>query len=383
MDINPPFLSSLDDPYPSYRQLREECPIAFCEAHTMWVVSRYADIKAILRDTETFTSSRGTTPVGFVPDKPMMFSQDPPYHTELRHPVRDTFTPRRIRDLEEFTRRAAIKLLDAIDPHAEVDLFTAFSDPLPIVVLSELLGIGLEVREAFKQRADIIIHAATADPAKVADAQQWIYDYVESVLPEREKHPGQDLLSQLLHPPTGERRLERDELLGFCALLLLGGSDTTANGFSNVIYLLDQHRELRQQLVEDPSLIKNAVEECLRLESPVAGLSRVATRACEIHGQMIAPGERVHLLYTAANRDEAVFTDPDAIHLQREPNPHLTFGFGTHFCLGNLLARMELRIGVAELLARFPRYQLISEHCERLVSDTSRGFVRQTAVLEP
>ena len=381
IELDPRILSSLEDPYPLFRELREKHPIAFSEARNMWVVSRYADVRAMLSDAETFSSSHGTIPTGFVPEKPMMFSQDPPYHTHLRSAVHASFTPRRVRALETFTRRAARELLDAIDPSEEVDLVSAFSDPLPIVILTELLGIGIGDRDAFKRRADVIIHAATKGAEEVDEAQQWVYDYVEGVLPEREKNPGEDLLSHLLHPADGTPTLKRDELLGFCALLLLGGSEATANGFNNAIYLLHSQPALRRQLTDDPSQLDSAVEESLRLEAPVSGLSRVVTKDIELLGQKIERGSRIHMLYASANRDEAIFPEPDSFRLGRYPNPHLTFGLGVHFCLGAALARMELRIGLQELLARFPSYELIPERWERLVSDTGRGFVRQPARL--
>jgi len=376
MDIDPHTLSSEEDPYPLFRELRENHPIVYSEPREMWVISRYADVRGVLRDAETFASGRGTVPTGFTSQKPMLITQDPPYHTHLRGAVHGTFTPRRMGALESFIRRVSCELLDAIDPGAESDLVSAFTDPLPVAVVTDLLGIGFEDRDEFKRHADVIIHAVTSGGEGVDEAQQWIYDYVESTLPERRENPGEDLVSALLHPAEGEPELSLDELLGFCSLLLMAGTETTTNGFGNAVYLLHRHPELRNQLVEDPSLMKGAVEEMLRVESPVPGLSRVTTREVELLGEKIPEGSRVHMLFASANRDEEVFPEADALRPERSPNPHLAFGLGIHFCLGASLARLELQIGLQELLARFPSYELFPERWERIESDAARGFNR-------
>ncbi|MBW2268724.1 MAG: cytochrome P450 [Deltaproteobacteria bacterium] len=376
MDFDPHALSAREDPYPLLRELRQKHPIFYSETRDMWVVSPYAGVRAVLRDAETFASGRGTVPTGFTSQKPMLITQDPPYHDHLRRAVRSTFAPRRVQTLEAFIRGVTRELLDAIDPKEESDLVSVFSDPLPVAVVTDLLGIGFEDRDEFKRHADVIIHAAANTSEGVDEAQQWIYDYVEGVLPEREKNPGEDLVSSLLHPADEETKLTPDELLGFCSLVLIAATETTTNGLCNAVYLLHAHPELRRQLVADPSRMPGAVEEFLRLESPVHGLSRVTTRDVEFMGEKIEEGSRIHMLFAAANRDEEIFSEPDTIRPERSPNPHLAFGLGVHFCLGSSLARLELRIALQELLARFPNYDLVRERWERLESDAARGFAR-------
>jgi cytochrome P450 len=374
VDFDPQALSALEDPYPIFRELREEHPIFHSAERDLWVVSRYDDVRAVLLDPATFASGMGTVPTGFVSAKPMMISQDPPYHTQLRSAVHVTFTPRRMRELEGFIRTTARALVDAIDPEAETDLFEALTDPLPVAVVTELLGIGFEDRREFGRHAGAIIHATEGEGPSAAEAIAWIYAYLEQVLREREKTPGDDLVSHLLRPGPGERPLTHDEVVGFCALLLMAGTETTTNALGNAIVLLHRHPDVRRRLVERPEGLARAIEEFLRLESPVPGLSRVATRDVEIHGVTIPKGARVHMAFAAANRDPRAFPDPDALDAARSPNPHLAFSLGIHFCLGASLARNELRIALEELLPRFPGYRVDPERWVRLRSDAARGF---------
>jgi cytochrome P450 len=364
----------MEDPYPIFQALQDDHPVLHSAERDLWVVSRYDDVRAVLLEPETFASGRGTVPTGFVSTKPMMISQDPPYHTHLRGAVHQTFTPRRMRELEAFIRKVTIGLLDAVDPDVETDLFTALTDPLPVAVITELLGIGFEDRREFSRYAGAIIHASDAGGPSAAEAMEWIYAYLEKVLVEREARPGDDLVSRLLHPEPGQPRMTHDEVVGFCALLLMAGTETTTNALGNAVVLLHAHPEVRADLTHRPEGLGRAVEECLRLESPVPGLSRVTTRDVEIRGVEIPKGARVHMAFAAANRDERVFPNAHAFDPSRHPNPHLAFSLGIHFCLGASLARSELRIALEELLARFPRFRVSPERGERLRSDAARGF---------
>ena len=381
--FDPHLLTAEDDPYPVYRELREQHPLYYSAEREIWVLSRYADVRAALLDAETWASGQGTVPSGFLSEKPMLISQDPPYHTHLRGAVHLSFTPRRMRGLEKRVREIAVDLLDAIDPRADTELFSAYTDPLPVAVMTELLGVGIEDREQFKRCADAIIHTTQGKSKEAGEAQRWIYDYLENVLPDRDGDPEEDLLSMLLNPPPeASSRLSHDEVLGFCTILLLAGTETTTNALGNILALLQRHPDLRAHLVDHPEALPLAIEECMRLESPVQGLSRVATRDVEILGEKIREGERLHMLFASANRDEAVFADPEQLDPLRDPNPHLCFGLGIHFCLGASLARAELRVALEELLSRHPRYALDLEHSHRQASDTNRGFTRLLGRLE-
>lgn len=374
MDFDPHRHTAADDPYPLYAELRRNHPLCYSEARDLWVLSRYEDVRATLLDAEIFASGFGTVPSGFRSVKPMLISEDPPYHTHLRAAVHSAFTPRRMRQLEQFVRRICGELLDVIDPTQETDIVRAYTDPLPVAVITELLGVPIGDRDEFKQRADAIIHTTQGRGREALDAQSWITDYLERVLPLRERNPGDDLVSQLLHPESGEERLTHDEVIGFCTILLLAGTETTTNALAGSLVLLDRQRELRARLAAHPEELPGAIEEFLRLESPVQGLSRVLSRDTKLHGQSLRKGERVHMLFASANRDEAVFERAERLIPGRHPNPHLSFGLGIHFCLGASLARTELRVALAELLRRFPEHQPIWQRGVRQPSDTNRGF---------
>jgi len=286
--------------------------------------------------------------------------------------------------LDAFIRRVTRELLDAIDPTAETDFFNALTDPLPVAVITELLGIGIEDRKTFNLNAGAVIHAnPDAGGPTAAEGIEWIYRYLEDVLPEREADPGDDLVSRLLHPGPDEPKLTHDEVVGFSALLLMAGTETTTNGLANAITVLHDRPEIRARLAAEPARLPRAIEECLRFESPVPGLSRGTTRDVELHGKKIPQGARVHMAFAAANRDERMFPNGEAFDPERTPNAHLAFSLGIHFCLGASLARTELRIVLEELLARFPDYRVIGERAVRLRSDAARGFSFLPIVARP
>ncbi len=383
MEFDPQVLSAIDDPYPIFDELRENHPVFHSAERDLWVVSRYEDVRAMLLDAESYASGMGTVPTGFVAVKPMMITQDPPYHSHLRGAVHLSLTPRRMRGLEGFIRKVTCELLDAIDPKAETDLFSALTDPLPVAVITELLGIGFEDRQEFSKYAGAVIHAVEGEGPSSDEGIRWINAYLEKVLREREKQPGDDLVSHLLHPEPGEARLSDDEVVGFCALLLMAGTETTTNALGNALALLYENPEVRRQLAKQPDGLTKANEEFLRLESPVPGLSRVTTRDVEIRGVKIPKDARVHMAFAAANRDPRAFPEADQLDPERTPNAHLAFSLGIHFCLGASLARTELRIALEELLARFPNYQLLPDRWVRLRSDAARGFSFLPFVAQP
>ena len=255
-----------------------------------------------------------------------------------------------------------------------MDAFEGFTDPLPIYVMAELLGVDAAERPMFKRCGDAIVYSSGADPATLFAAQRELTDYLQTVFEARKSEPRDDLISLLLTSSEEGRALQDDELLGLCFLLLVAGTETTTSALGNAILLLERHREARRALIEDPSLIPSAVEEILRFDSPVQGLSRVTTRDVVVQDVTIPKGARVHLLYASANRDARVFTNPDVFDIRRQSNNHLAFGFGIHFCLGASLARLEMRIGLETLLARAPNYRLDLDGINRLPSDTNRGF---------
>jgi cytochrome P450 len=382
MDLDPIPQAQADDPHPVYRELRENHPAYYCAERDLWVISRYDDIQAAVKDPATWSSAQGVVPSGFIPEKPTVITLDAPEHTQMRKAVMRAFTPRRIEALSARIRELARQLLRELPSGGEVDAFDAYTDPLPIYVMGELLGVDPAQRPLFKRCGDAIVYASHSDPQTLLDAQRELTDYLAEVFEERRQAPRDDLISVLLHESQEGRALSDDELLGLCFLLLVAGTETTTSALGNALLLLEHDRDARRRLLEKPSLTVPAVEEILRYDPPVQGLSRVLTRDVELHGCKIPEGARVHMLFAAANRDPGIFPDPDRFDVARTPNNHLSFGFGVHFCLGASLARMELRIGLEEFLKHAPDYRLLTNRLQRLPSDTNRGFAALPVVLD-
>jgi hypothetical protein len=377
-----PFVqTSSPDPHPVYRALRDHEPLYHAEKRKLWVLSRHADVRAAILDPKTFSSAKGVIPSGFVPEKPVLISSDPPYQTRLRKAVQRALTPRRASELEPLIRSFARRLLDGLPRGEEIDLVAAYTQPIPMYVMSELLGVPMEDRPTFQRWANAVVNTNVGSSSAIETAQRELYAYFARVVAERRANPREDLMSLLLSPTEDGDLLTEDEMLGFCFLLLLAGIETTTAALGNAVALLDRYRDDRKRLIEDPSQIPSAIEEVLRFDSPVQGLSRVLSRDVELHGRKLREGERVHMLFAAANRDERCFAEPDRFDTGRDPNPHLAFGFGVHFCLGASLARLELRIGLEELLARAPDYEVAARELERVQSDTNRLFVRLPVAL--
>ncbi len=380
MDLDPIPHAISDDPHPLYSVLREEHPVHYVESRDLWVLSRHEDILSAIKNPGVFSSAQGVVPSGFTPENPTLIVLDPPEHSQMRKAVMRAFTPRRMAAMSERVRGFARQLLDALpasaDSKGQVDAFEGYTDPLPIYVMAELLGVDAAERPMFKRCGDAIVYSSGADPETLRAAQRELTDYLQTVFEARRAEPRDDLISLLLTSSEEGRALDNEELLGLCFLLLVAGTETTTSALGNAMLLLERHPEARKQLIADPSLIPSAVEEILRFDPPVQGLSRVVRREIEIRDRKIPAGSRVHLLYASANRDPRVFAEPDRFDIERKQNSHLSFGFGIHFCLGASLARLELQIGIEELLARAPNYRLDLAGLERLPSDTNRGFAR-------
>lgn len=387
MEFNPYDPDLQQDPYPIYRRLREKYPLHYNEKMKFWTLSRYHDVAAALRNTTQFISSKGiAVGVGrveadFTQSVPILIMMDPPEHTRLRKLVSGAFAPRRVAALEPAIRQIARTLLDGLGNSPEPDLVRDFANPLPTIVIAELLGVPSEDRDQFKRWSNAVAHFDPANPQGLHPASDRgpafeLAGYLANILAERRKAPRDDLLSQLLATRVDGRALTEAELLGFGFILLVAGNETTTNLISNAAILLDRHPDARRRLVEDPALMPRAVEEFLRFDPPVQGLARTNTSDLELYDQTIPEGDSVLLLFASANRDERVFPDPDRFDIARSPNDHLSFGLGAHFCLGSGLARLEGRVALRELLARFPDFSFGSGQVERVRSGPIRGAAR-------
>jgi cytochrome P450 len=378
MEFNPYSAEFRDDPYPVYRTLRDDDPVHYSEKLGFWVLSRYDDIVAALQDVDTY-SSAGALSVGapkeVLDQVPMMMLLDPPRHGQLRALVNRAFTPRRVAELEPRIRATARRLIDDFCESGCCDLVSQFSGPLPTTVIAELLGVPAEDGLMFREKSNAIVtQDAQGDGEMDFTPAIELMMYMTAAYDERRTKPRDDLMSALLAAQIDGERLAQNELLGFAFLLLIAGNETTTNLISNAIALLDQHPDQRKQLLDDPSLLPVAIEEFLRFESPVQGLSRTLQRDVVLHGRRMMEGELVLLLYASANRDERRIEDPERFDILRNEKAHLAFGFGTHFCLGASLARLEARIALEELVARLPDIRVDRASSERLGGGVVRGW---------
>lgn len=340
-----------------YRVLRDHHPVYFCAGRNCHLLSRYEDVRAAASDPATFSSERTSISQGLLP---MIQQMDPPEHDVLRRMGRRPFSPRRVAALEGRIRAVAAGLLDPLRSGQEVDLLRVLAAELPSRIMAELIGIPEERRPTFLEWTEAMVGA---DPHGEVDTTPFagIYGEFAKLLAERRARRAADTMSELLEAEEDGWRLRDEELLGFCFQLVVAGNDTTMNLIGNGAVLLARDRELRHELARRPSLIPAAVEEILRLESPVQALPRRLTRAVSLHGVEVPAGSEVMLLFGSANRDDRVFPDPDRFDLGRRGARHLAFGHGTHYCLGAHLARLEARVAFEELLARFPDFALLGE----------------------
>jgi cytochrome P450 len=358
MNFNPYSRSHLGNPHPVYAALREDHPVHLNDRPRFWAISRLEDVEGALREWPVFSSASGITLDGFSGIKPMIILMDPPRQAELRRVLQKAFTAKRIAAQESLIRHTARSLLDAIPGEDEVDLVSAFTAPFPIMVIAEMLGVDPSDRELFKQWSNGIMATAAGEYESLARNYEHIFDYFRGVIAARRASPRDDLVTALVQAEVDGHKLSDDDILGFCALLLIAGNETTTNLLGNAAIVLAAHPEARAEIVADMSLLPNAIEEVLRFEGPAQTLTRTTTVDAHVKGHTIGAGEKVMLLLAAANRDPRVFEDADRFDIHRVTRKHIAFGSGIHFCMGANLARLEARVAFEELLGRFPKYSI-------------------------
>ena len=351
------------DPFPMYRSLRDHDPVhrvaGSGSREGFWVLTRFADVFDAARDTATFSSARGlTVEEGAGMDMgeatPLVFL-DPPDHTTFRRLVGPGFTPRQVADIESDVRAFVVDRLERIDEDGGGDIVAELFKPLPSFVVAHYLGVPAEDRFYFDQWTEQIVAAAegrTGDPTSgIVDLLAYFTDLIER----RRVEPRGDMVSQLV--ALGEDTVSIMWTLGFAFTMVTGGNDTTTGLLGGSAVLLHQRPDQRRRLADDPSMIPSAVEELLRLTSPVQNLARTTTQDVDLHGTTIPKGSKVLLSYGAANRDEREFgTDADSLDVGRNPTRILSFSYGAHHCLGAAAARLQGRVVLEELLARFPDF---------------------------
>jgi cytochrome P450 family 142 subfamily A polypeptide 1 len=352
------------EPHDAYAWMRANAPVYYDEVNDLWAAASYAAVKTASVDTEAFSSAQGIRPK--FPQLPMMIDFDAPEHVRRRRLVSEGFTPKRVRAMEDNLRSVCDTLIDNVCEKGSCDFVKDIAAPLPIIVIGDMLGVAPADRDDLLRWSDDMLKALGAPDPSLMDASATAFveytDYIQPVFDDRRARGAtDDLVGVLCHAEIEGDSLDDASLVHETLLILIGGDETTRHVISGGVEELLTRPDQQAQLAADPALMPGAVEEMLRWVSPIKNMARTATREVELAGATIAAGQEIILLYPSANRDAAVFENPDDFDIHRSPNPHLAFGFGAHFCLGNQLARLELKVMVDRLLARLPDLHLTVE----------------------
>ena len=370
-----------DDPWATYRWLRDSAPLYRDEPNNLWVVSRHADVFEVSRRSDLWSAAQGVRPK--VAADMSLIALDDPEHTRQRRLINRGFTPRRVREIAPHIRDLANRLIDEVQEKGEIDFVSEFAAHVPLIVISEMMGLDPTERDRMYRWSDAMMagDGHEGDAPELHAAAVAFGEFAEmciGLIAERHEHETDDIIGILTAAHGegglqkdvksgdadlyGEGTLQDDELLMFLTLLLVAGNETTRNAISGGLLALSRYPEERAKLLADPTLIDSAVEEIIRWTTPVMTFMRTCTEAHEMHGQRIEVGDRILMLYQSANRDDRVFDRPDDFVVDRTPNNHLAFGAGTHFCLGANLARLEVKLVFEALLERLPDVRAVSPY---------------------
>ena len=393
---NPPIRSDEEfhqDPYPTYDRIRARGKIVRSYANQGWLVNGFEEVQQVLREprlssdirrNKFFYSLLRVASNGLdIPliDKPAMLTRDPPDHTRLRKLVATGFVQNYIQSLAPMIETLVDELLDKVTGDAQIDVIASLAQPLPAIVIAEMMGVPSEERSLFQHWSEALIGATMIDQPqlieKAAIADKEMREYLARLVDEKEMNPGQDFISMLLSAELESDRLTREELISNCILLLTAGHETTTRLIGNGLYSLLQHPEQLQLLRDDPSLIENAIEEMLRYESPIQLIIRFVAESFEFHGNRFRKNQVIMAEIGAANRDPDANENPAEFNIRRMPVKHISFGYGIHLCLGMALARLEGKIAFTKLLQRYPKM----EYVEQRPSWGSNPFFRGMATL--
>lgn len=379
------------DPYPVFARLREEAPLYYNETHDFYAVSRFADVNKGLVDHETFSSARGAILELIkanidIPSGALIF-EDPPIHDIHRKLLARMFTPRKINALEPRIREFCAQSLDPLVDSGRFDFITDFGAIMPMRVISALLGIPENDQEMIRDHGNAQLRTEAGKPMSAAQDGLVTGQIFEAYIDWRADNPSDDIMTELLNVEfTDEhgvtRTLTRDELLIYLNVVAGAGNETTTRLIGWAAKVLAEHPEQRRELVRNPALIPQAVEELLRFEPPAPHVARYVTRDVTFYGQTVPKGSVMMMLIGAAVRDHRQFPpDGDVFDIHREPRQHLAFSVGTHYCLGSALARLEGRIALEEILKRFPEWDVDLDSALLSPTSTVRGWDSMPAVL--
>jgi len=368
------------DPYPAYAALRERFPVLYDDATDHWLISRHSDVNALLRDRRfgrTYLHVAAHEEMGHPDDPPHLdpfwrlirsgiLDMEPPDHTRVRKLVSKAFTPKMVEGLKPRVQAIVDRLVDAVRGAGEFDLISRVAEPLPVEIIADMLGVPEPDRHLLRPWSAEICLMYELNPTpeyerRAVRACVEFTGYLRDLSRERRRQPREDLITALTRVVEEGRTLTEDELIGTCVLLLNAGHEATVNATGNGWWALFRNPDQLAMLRENRSLVPRAVEELLRYDTPLQMFERWVLEDLEIHGRRISRGAELGLLFGSANHDRTVFPEPDRLDVTREHNPHVTFGAGTHFCLGAPLARVELETSFRTLLTKVPDLELVEE----------------------
>jgi len=355
------------DPHPTYEWMRRNAPVYFDAAHGVWGLASYAAVLGASKDPSTFSNAGGIRPdSGPIP---MMIDMDDPEHWKRRKLVNRGFTPARVRDREGDIRDKCDAIIDKVCERGECDFVREIAAPLPMVLIGDMLGVEPEDRDDLLRWSDDMVSAQSGNATEeqfmgAMHAMEEYTAFCTHAVAQRREHPTDDLMSVLVHAEVDGDRLGPDEVLHESLLILVGGDETTRHVISGGMEQLLLNPDQQKLLIDDFGKIPTAVEEMLRWVSPIKNMCRTVTHDTEFMGEQLHAGQKCMLLYESANRDETKFADPYRFDVERRPNEHVAFGFGAHFCLGQALARLELRVMFEQLLTRLPDLELTVDASE-------------------
>lgn len=364
-------------PFDDWAWMREHSPAYYDANGQVWALTRHADVLAAEKDPKTFSSFLAPRPHGM--HLPMMISMDEPEHGQRRKLVSRGFTPKRVRDHEPTIRRICTTIIDKVAAKGHCDFVWDIAAPLPLLLIADLLGFPQESYDDLLRWSDDLIRGTTPDPphevAEAAlDAMLGFREFQLGIIADRRSRPpADDLVSILCHSEIDGERLDDESIIQESLLILIGGDETSRHVITDGMLTLLEHPDQAALLREHPEMMETGVEELLRWVTPIKNMARTVTRDIELHGERLSEGDQVILMYPSANRDEAVFNEPNRFDVRRDPNPHLAFGFGPHFCMGASLARLELRVMFAEVLRRLPDLHLAGDPLPRRSSNFISG----------
>lgn len=384
------------NPYPAFAQMRAEAPVYWYAPTGIWLIAKYDDVDTVLRSPKLFSSYgfqnnyfekmrpelRSAAPTLELRGRtPNLITSDPPEHTRLRRLLQVAFTPKAVEELRPRVQATVGDLLDAVSHQDEIDFVTSFAYPLPAMIFADIMGVPREDHEFCKQVSrNVVLFMARNNPnseltvefAREADALlARMRDYLREMVEDRRNQPRDDLISALATVEFEGDRLTDDELFTNLVLFLLAGHETTTNLIANGLFVLLRHPEQFQKVRDNRELLAPAMEEILRFESPVQRVRRVVAEDTELGGVALSVGEPAETLMGSANRDETKWDAPDVFDIEREPFLNLSFGRGTHFCIGALLARLEATVAFNEIFDRFPKMELAKDWEPRWATTTN------------